>query len=110
MWLDKELTVKQLLTIAIGFMALTQISGCENSANSKGDAHEAHYVSNSGDDVTAFMYTDTYIPTRCMNGVWYYAGEFSHNTYFAPVFTKKGTVALCDGNQKQYVPEPEIGI
>lgn len=46
-----------------------------------------------------------YIPTTCVNGVWYYSAELTHNTYFAPVFTKKGTVALCDGTQDQYVPE-----
>lgn len=46
-----------------------------------------------------------YIPTTCVNGVWYYSAELTHNTYFAPVFTKKGTVALCDGTQDQYIPE-----
>ena len=110
MWLDKELTTKQLLMIAIGFMSFTQISGCGNSESSKSAIYEPRYTSTAGDDATAFMYTEAYIPTRCMNGVWYYAGEFRYNTYFAPVFTKKGTVALCDGTQKQYVPEPEVGI
>lgn len=52
-----------------------------------------------------------YMPTVCMNGVWYYSAQFIHNTYFAPVFTRKGTVALCDGTQEQYVPDdPETDM
>jgi hypothetical protein len=97
--------LKKMLAFSLFFMALTQISGCENSADNKSAAHNPRYHSTDGHDATAFMYTDAYIPTRCMNGVWYYAGEFRHNTYFAPVFTKKGVVAFCDGKQDQYVPE-----
>lgn len=102
MWLYKELTLKQLLTIAIGFMALTQISGCENSATT---VEKPVYRTLSAESGHGILFNERTIPTRCLNGVWYYSGEFVHNTYFAPVFTKKGVVAFCDGTQNEYVPE-----
>jgi len=107
MWLDKELTTKQLLTIAIGFMAITQISGCENSVKSA-DGSTYHVI--TGDSGQGYLFSERALPTRCLNGVWYYSAEYVHNTYFAPVFTKNGTVALCDGTQKQYVPKEEVEI
>lgn len=107
MWLDKELTTKQLLTIAVGFMAFTQISGCDNSVKTA-DGTAYHLI--TGDSNQGVLFSERTLPTRCLNGVWYYSAEYVHNTYFSPVFTKKGTVALCDGTQKQYVPEPEISI
>lgn len=102
MWIDKELTTKQLLTIAIGFMAFTQISGCDNSVKV---ADGPAYNTITGDSGKGYLFSERTIPTRCLNGVWYYSAEYVHNTYFAPVFTRKGVVALCDGTKEQYVPE-----
>lgn len=85
--------------IKCGFLLIliVLLSGCDNVEQGK------FRVGNSVQK--PLLVRMEYIPTTCVNGVWYYSAQLTHNTYFAPVFTKEGKVALCDGTQDQYVPE-----
>lgn len=88
---------------SIAFVACVGLLCSCNDAQSA-DGSSTKFETNHNVQKPLLMKVD-YMPTICMNGVWYYSAEFTHNTYFAPVFTRKGTVALCDGTQEQYVPE-----
>lgn len=94
----KKIFKSLLLIASIGFLC-----SCNDSQNNDGSSKK--FKSNHNVEKALLLKVD-YMPTVCMNGVWYYSAQFVHNTYFAPVFTRKGTVALCDGTQDQYIPEP----
>lgn len=91
--------VKSLIIIA----SIGLLCSCNDAKNN--DESSKKFDTNHNVQRASLVKID-YMPTVCMNGVWYYSAEFVHNTYFAPVFTRKGTVALCDGTQDQYIPEP----
>lgn len=91
--------VKSMIIIA----SIGLLCSCNDAQNSDGSPKK--FRTNHNVEKALLLKVD-YMPTVCMNGVWYYSAEFVHNTYFAPVFTRKGTVALCDGTKDQYIPEP----
>lgn len=98
--MNNSFSFSRMLSFVFCIVAFSMVSGCNDPSSEK-----KAYSSFDSDKGKVYFRTVKYMPTVCLNGVWYYSAEFVHNTYFAPVFTKKGVVAFCDGTQEQYVPE-----